>query len=45
MEYEDKLELYETYWAILRENKFAELTKNAIEEQVSQLSKESIASE
>ena len=45
MEYEDKLELYETYWAILRENKFAQLTKNAIEEQVSQLSKESIASE
>ena len=32
MEYEDKLELYETYWAILRENKFAQLTKNAIEE-------------
>jgi predicted DNA-binding protein YlxM (UPF0122 family) len=45
MEYEDKLELYETYWAILRENKFAQLTKNATEEQVSQLSKESIASE
>jgi hypothetical protein len=37
MEYEDKLELYETYWAILRENKFAELTKNAIEEQTKEI--------
>jgi len=45
MEYEDRLELYETYWAILRENEFKTLTQNAIEEQVSQLSKESIASE
>lgn len=39
MEYEDRLELYETYWAILRDNEFAELTKNAIEEQVKELSK------
>ena len=45
MEFEYRLTLYKAYWTILRENTFAELTKNAIEEQVFQLSKESIASE
>lgn len=37
MEYEDRLELYETYWAILRENEFKTLTQNAITEQATEL--------
>ena len=38
MEYQDRLELYNEYWKILRENNFVQ---NAISEQISAMSKKS----
>ena len=37
LEYGDRLELYETYWDILRKSEFAELTKNALVEAVQEV--------
>ena len=42
MEYEDRLELYETYWEILRAKPSNSFAQNAVEEQLEELSKESV---